>query len=252
LVLAQDLTEQQQLARELTAKNADLVQLNRLKDEFLACISHELKTPLTAVLGLSTLLKDQTLGELNNRQVRYAQLIYQSSRHLMAVVNDILDLTRIETGQLELLFEPVNIEAVCRRAFEQAKQARMIEHKMGEPLTEDVLDAQFTLEIEPGLDVLVADEIRLRQMLLNLLSNALKFTEIGHPIGLKVNHWGGWIAFTVWDTGIGIAAEKQHLVFQKFQQLENPLTRQFEGAGLGLVLTRRLARLHDPAPPRSS
>lgn len=244
LVLAQDLTEQQQLARELTAKNADLVQLNRLKDEFLACISHELKTPLTAVLGLSTLLKDQTLGELNNRQVRYAQLIYQSSRHLMAVVNDILDLTRIETGQLELLFEPVNIQAVCHRAFEQAKQARMIEHKMGEPLTEDVLNAQFTLEIEPGLDILVADEIRLRQMLLNLLSNALKFTEIGHPIGLKVNHWGGWIAFTVWDTGIGIAAEKQHLVFQKFQQLENPLTRQFEGAGLGLVLTRRLARLH--------
>lgn len=244
LVLVQDLTEQQQLARELTAKNADLVQLNRLKDEFLACISHELKTPLTAVLGLSTLLKDQTLGELNNRQVRYAQLIYQSSRHLMAVVNDILDLTRIETGQLELLFEPVNIQIVCQRAFEQAKQARMIEHKMGEPLTEDVLNAQFTLEIEPGLDILVADEVRLRQMLLNLLSNALKFTEIGHPIGLKVNHWGGWIAFTVWDTGIGIAAEKQHLVFQKFQQLENPLTRQFEGAGLGLVLTRRLARLH--------
>lgn len=244
LVLAQDLTEQQQLARELTAKNADLVQLNRLKDEFLACISHELKTPLTAVLGLSTLLKDQTLGELNNRQVRYAQLIYQSSRHLMAVVNDILDLTRIETGQLELLFEPVNIQTVCNRAFEQAKQVRMIEHKTGEPLTEDLLNAQFSLEIEPGLNILVADEIRLRQMLLNLLSNALKFSEVGHEIGLKVTRWGGWIAFTVWDTGIGIAAEKQHLVFQKFQQLENPLTRQFEGAGLGLVLTRRLARLH--------
>ncbi|PZV16299.1 MAG: hybrid sensor histidine kinase/response regulator [Leptolyngbya sp.] len=244
LVQAQDVTEQQQLAHELTAKNADLIQLNRLKDEFLACISHELKTPLTAVLGLSSLLKDQTLGELNPRQVRYAQLIYQSSRHLMTVVNDILDLTRIETGQLQLLFAPVQIEVVCAQAFEQAKQLRFLESKSEDPPTDEQLTAQFSLEITPGLDIFVADELRLRQMLIHLLSNALKFTEPGKPIGLKVNRWGGWIAFTVWDQGIGIPAEKQHLIFQKFQQLENPLTRQFEGAGLGLVLTRRLARLH--------
>ncbi|NJP08850.1 MAG: hybrid sensor histidine kinase/response regulator [Leptolyngbyaceae cyanobacterium RU_5_1] len=244
LVLAQDVTEQQQLARELTAKNADLVQLNRLKDEFLACISHELKTPLTAVLGLSSLLKDQTLGALNQRQVHYAQLIYQSSRHLMSVVNDILDLTRIETGQLELLYEPINIATVCSRAFEQAKQQRLLENKSNDAPLEEHFTSQFSLEIEPGLESIVADELRLRQMLVHLLSNALKFTEISNPIGLRVNRWGGWIAFTVWDTGIGIAAEKQHLIFQKFQQLENPLTRRFEGAGLGLVLTRRLTRLH--------
>lgn len=244
LVQAQDVTEQQQLAHELTAKNADLIQLNRLKDEFLACISHELKTPLTAVLGLSSLLKDQTLGDLNPRQVRYAQLIYQSSRHLMTVVNDILDLTRIETGQLQLLFAPVQIAAVCAQAFEQAKQLRLLESKSEDPPTDEQLMAQFSLEIAPGLDIFVADELRLRQMLIHLLSNALKFTEPGKPIGLKVNRWGGWIAFTVWDQGIGIPAEKQYLIFQKFQQLENPLTRQFEGAGLGLVLTRRLARLH--------
>jgi signal transduction histidine kinase/DNA-binding response OmpR family regulator len=244
LVLAQDMTEQQQLAKELTAKNADLVQLNRLKDEFLACISHELKTPLTAVLGLSSLLKDQTLGSLNQRQVHYAQLIYQSSRHLMAVVNDILDLTRIETGQLELSFEPVNIAKVCQRAFDQAKQGRLLENKTDESITEDNLMAQFSLEIEPGLEFLIADEMRLRQMMVHLLSNALKFTEISHLVGLKVSRWGGWIAFTVWDQGIGIPAEKQHLIFQKFQQLENPLIREFEGVGLGLVLTRHLARLH--------
>jgi signal transduction histidine kinase/DNA-binding response OmpR family regulator len=244
LVQAQDVTEQQQLAHELTAKNADLIQLNRLKDEFLACISHELKTPLTAVLGLSSLLKDQTLGELNPRQVRYAQLIYQSSRHLMTVVNDILDLTRIETGQLQLLFAPVPIAAVCAQAFEQAKQLRLLESKSEDFPTDAQLTAQFSLEITPGLDIFVADELRLRQMLMHLLSNALKFTKPDKPIGLKVNRWGGWIAFTVWDQGIGIPAEKQHLIFQKFQQLENPLTRQFEGAGLGLVLTRRLARLH--------
>ncbi|MBF2025884.1 MAG: response regulator [Oscillatoriales cyanobacterium C42_A2020_001] len=244
LILSQDVTKQQHLARELTAKNADLVQLNRLKDEFLACISHELKTPLTAVLGLSSLLKDQTLGELNQRQVHYAQLIYQSSRHLMGVVNDILDLTRIETGQLELLYGPVDVEIACQRAFEQAKQNRLLDNKAASPLEAEQIGAQFSLEIEPNLTLLVADDLRLRQMLVHLLSNSLKFTEVGHPMGLKVSRWGGWIAFTVWDTGIGIPSEKQHLIFQKFQQLENPLTRQFEGAGLGLVLTRRLARLH--------
>ncbi len=244
LVMAQDVTEQEQLARELTAKNADLVQLNRLKDEFLACISHELKTPLTAVLGLSSLLKDQTLGEMNPRQVHYAQLIYQSSRHLMAVVNDILDLTRIETGQLDLLFDCVSISTVCNRAFEQASQQRLLDTKLEDALSEEHITAQFSLEIDPGVETLVADEVRLRQMLVHLLSNSLKFTAVGKPIGLKVGRWGGWIAFTVWDTGMGIPADKQHLIFQKFQQLENPLTRQFEGAGLGLVLTRRLARLH--------
>jgi signal transduction histidine kinase/DNA-binding response OmpR family regulator len=239
LLLVQDVTEQRQLARELTAKNADLIQLNRLKDEFLACISHELRTPLTAILGLSSLLKDQTLGDLNARQVHYAQLIYQSGRHLMSVVNDILDLTRIETGQLELLPEPVPIAAVCHRALEHAKQARSLD----QPGEARELP-EFLLEIEPGLDLLIADELRLRQMLSHLLSNAIKFTEPDQQFGLKVGHWGGWIAFTVWDTGIGIPLEKQHLIFQKFQQLENPMTRRFEGTGLGLVLTQRLARLH--------
>lgn len=244
LILAQDVTEQRQLARELTAKNADLMQLNRLKDEFLACISHELKTPLTAVLGLSSLLKDQSLGSLNQRQVHYAQLIYQSGRHLMAVVNDILDLTRIETGQLDLTFAPVEIAPLCQRVLEQAKQQWMQEQKRQVADLEPVVDIEIGLEIEPGLITLVADEMRLRQMLSNLLSNALKFTSVGGDVGLKVGWWGGWIAFTVWDTGIGIATDKQHLIFQKFQQLESPLTRQFEGTGLGLVLTQRLARLH--------
>ncbi|MBE9125251.1 MULTISPECIES: ATP-binding protein [unclassified Coleofasciculus] len=241
LVLAQDTTEQQQVAKELAAKNADLVQLNRLKDEFLACISHELKTPLTAVLGLSSLLKDQTLGELNERQARYARLIYQSGRQLMAVVNDILDLTRIETNQLELTLEPVQIQSVCDRAYAQARQVYLEKDQQNE---ESIPENPFTLELEPNLETIVADELRLRQMLVHLLSNALKFTETEGEIGLRVSALGGWIAFTVWDKGIGIPGEKQHLIFQKFQQLEEPLTRCFEGTGLGLVITQRLARLH--------
>jgi signal transduction histidine kinase/CheY-like chemotaxis protein len=245
LVIAQDITEQQQAAKELAAKNADLIQLNRLKDEFLACISHELKTPLTAVLGLSNLLKDQHLGPLNERQMRYAQLIYQSGRHLMLIVNDILDLTQIETGQLDLVPEVVVIEAICQQALDQAKQILSLE-KASDPLVEKLVteEIEFALEISAPIQRIVADEIRLRQMLANLLSNAFKFTEPGGRVGLQVELWEGWLAFTVWDTGIGIPADKQHLIFQKFQQLENPLTRRFEGTGLGLVLTQRLARLH--------
>ena len=248
LVLATDVTEQQQLFKELAAKNADLVQLNRLKDEFLACISHELKTPLTAVLGLSRLLVDQQLGELNERQARYAGLIHQSGRHLMSVVNDILDLTRMETGQMELTLTPVKIRAVCDRALTEAKAIHTQTSKKGatnvQPSPPRTSEVQFTLTIEPGLDQIVADELRLRQMLVHLLSNAFKFTENSGEIGLRISRWEGWVAFTIWDTGIGIPEHQQHLIFQKFQQLENPLTRQFEGTGLGLVLTRALARLH--------
>ncbi|WP_416209838.1 ATP-binding protein [Nostoc sp. LEGE 12447] len=246
LVLATDVTEQQQLCKELAAKNADLIQLNRLKDEFLACISHELKTPLTAVLGLSRLLVDQQLGELNERQARYAGLIHQSGRHLMSVVNDILDLTRMETGQMDLTLTPVKISAVCDRALSEAKAIHTQTTKTTSQPQENARSSapQFCLSIELGLDEMVADELRLRQMLVHLLSNAFKFTEISGEIGLRVSRWEGWIAFTIWDTGIGIPEHQQHLIFQKFQQLENPLTRQFEGTGLGLVLTRALARLH--------
>ncbi|MEC4812130.1 MAG: ATP-binding protein [Scytonema sp. PMC 1069.18] len=246
LMLATDVTEQQQLCKELAAKNADLIQLNRLKDEFLACISHELKTPLTAVLGLSQLLVDRQLGDLNERQARYAGLIHQSGRHLMSVVNDILDLTRMESGQMELTLSNVNILTVCDRAISEAKAIHAQSNKSSNAQAQgkQLQEHQFTLSIEPGLDRIVADELRLRQMLVHLLSNAFKFTGIEGEIGLWVSRWEGWIAFTVWDTGIGIPEHQQHLIFQKFQQLENPLTRQYEGTGLGLVLTRALARLH--------
>ncbi|NJN48893.1 MAG: response regulator [Alkalinema sp. RL_2_19] len=255
------------MSQDLATRNADLTQLNRLKDEFLACVTHELRSPLTAVLGLSTLLKDQSLGPLNDRQLRYARLIYNSGRHLISITNDMLDLTRIETNQLELNFSSVNISQICLNAFEQARQLRHLEDNhfphpaTGKAATPTHLATPaasepgnhhgdhtnlpaFNLEIAPELSHITADEIRLRQMLVNLLSNAMKFTENTGQIGLRVNRWEGWIAFTVWDTGIGIPLDKQHLIFQKFQQLESTMTRQFEGTGLGLVLTMRLAHLH--------
>jgi CheY-like chemotaxis protein/anti-sigma regulatory factor (Ser/Thr protein kinase) len=167
----------------------------------------------------------------------------------MSVVNDILDLTRMETGQMELTLTSVQIQVVCERAFSDVKNIHYQTHKtkQSSPAENQNLsnsNHQFSLVIEPGLEEMVADELRLRQMLVHLLSNAFKFTEISGEIGLRVSRWEGWIAFTIWDTGIGIPEQQQHLIFQKFQQLENPLTRQFEGTGLGLVLTRALARLH--------
>ncbi len=185
LILATDVTEQQQLCKELATKNADLIQLNRLKDEFLACISHELKTPLTAVLGLSRLLVDQQLGQLNERQARYAGLIHQSGRHLMSVVNDILDLTRMETGQMQLTFTPVQIQVVCERALSDVKNIYQQNNKtqqLSPAENHNSSHRQFSLAIEPGLEQMVADELRLRQMLAHLLSNAFKFTEVSGEI----------------------------------------------------------------------
>jgi signal transduction histidine kinase/CheY-like chemotaxis protein len=226
-------SQYQQLARELAAKNADLEQIGRLKNELLAAVSHELKTPLNSVSSLSSLLKDRKVGQLSDRQAQYAQLIYQSSRQLISVVNRVSELSRIENGELELRRSHFEIRPCCDRAYQQALQ-----------LFDPPPETSFTLEIESGLYAIVADELRLCQILVNLLSNALKFTPSTQRIGLRVSRWGRWIAFTVWDTGIGIADRDQSLIFRRFQRRENPLTHQFEGTGLGLVLAQRLARLH--------
>ena len=241
ILLANDVTEQQQLAAELVAKNADLIGLNRLKDEFLACISHELKTPITTVMGLSTLLKNQELGQLNERQARYAGLIHQRSRQLMSVVNDIFDLTSMETGQIVLTLEPVQIKAVCDRAVKQARvmQLKNSQSPLEDTLAESATEPHLTLLIELELDIIVADELRLRQMLVHLLSNAFKFTAEGGEIGLRVSRWEGWIAFTVWDTGIGIPAEDQKAIFDRFFRVENRV-HTLEGTGLGLSIVRNI------------
>ena len=229
-----------QIPKREIAIDAEMLQVNRLKDEFLACVSHELRSPLTALLGLSKLLQDPMMGELSDRQRRYAQLIHRSGKQLISIVNDILDFTRMETGHLDLHPSSVELAQICRKALDQ------VQHHSPDamPDASEQPWPSFTITIEPELESLVADPTRLQQMLRHLISNALKFTPSEGMAGLRVSRWEGWVAFTVWDTGIGIPADKQHLIFQKFQQLENPMTRQFEGTGLGLVLTQRLARLH--------
>ncbi len=256
LVIAEDVTEQQdstqsgllaeqqQILKTLIAQHTDLQQNHQLQEQFLSAIGHELKTPLTAIVGLATVLQNQGLGELTERQTRYLQLIHQNGRRLTSLVNDLLDMGQIERQQLELAIAPVNVAAVCQRADEQVRQAHHTESSQSLTPQDLAPTAELSLEIEPGLEMIQADDLRLRQMLGHLLSNAYKFTPPEGKIGLKVERWQQWIGFTVWDTGLGIPSGRQPLIFQQLQKLEHPLTHRFQGTGTGLILTRRLAQCH--------
>jgi signal transduction histidine kinase/FixJ family two-component response regulator len=241
MAIAQNITDREQLETELSGQNADLIRLNRMKDEFLACITHELKTPLTSVIGMASLLETKSFGDLTERQSRYVGLIHRSGRHLMAIVDNIVDLAKAETGQLELNPATMAVKQICLQSIYQTQ--KLLQHNT---LADESPVFNIQLDIEPAIANIVADGIKVQQMLVNLLSNAFKFSEEAKQpeVGITVRRWEGWIAFTVWDRGIGIPEDKQHLIFQKFQQLENTLTRRFDGTGLGLVLTRHLARLH--------
>ncbi|MGK7931477.1 MAG: ATP-binding protein [Microcystaceae cyanobacterium] len=232
LIIGIRLGKTQEDYRALEAKNADLLQLNRLKDDFLASISHELKSPITAVVGLSSLLTDQRVGDLNPAQERYAQLIYGSGRQLMALVNDLLDLTRLETGKLPLNPTNITIQEICDHAYQT------LQENYGEqPLP------HFQLAIEQ-IDEIKADEQRLCQMLVYLLDNAVKFTQSEGNIGLTVKADAKWVTFIIWDTGEGIPEEAQSSLFQGFQPPGQYFAPHYTETGLGLLLTQRLAKAH--------
>jgi len=249
LAIAYDITTQKNLAQELSG-------LSRVKDEFLACINHELKTPLTSVIGIASLLGNNTFGELNERQSRYVKMINQSGRQLVSIIDNMFDLAKAESGQLELYAERISVKNVCQKSIQQVKKLVQQDSAIFRNYQfEEGWELDIHLDIDPTVQTIYADETRLQQMLVNLLANAFKFSflpselvdDLPPPppqIGLTVRRWEGWISFTVWDQGIGIPEDKQCLIFQKFQQVENVLTRQFEGTGSSLLLTRHLARLH--------
>jgi PAS domain S-box-containing protein len=219
---------------DLSVANAELARAARLKDEFLASMSHELRTPLNAVLGLSEALQEEVYGALNDDQSRALRSIEESGRHLLALINDILDLAKIGAGKLELEIEPLDVTTICEATLRLVKQAAM--HKR----------IAIELAIDPAVDSLRADGRRLKQILVNLLSNAVKFTSEGGRVGLEVcgDAARHSIDFTVWDTGIGIIPADQSRLFQPFVQLDSRLARQYNGTGLGLALVSRMAELH--------
>ncbi|MFE4104947.1 PAS domain S-box protein [Almyronema epifaneia] len=231
-LIYRDITQLEQIKAELASKNLELERASRMKSEFLANMSHELRTPMTSILGFSSLLEQQIFGPLNERQHLYVQQIFQSGEHLLSLINEVLDLSKIEAGQMILHVAPISIESVCQNALNM--------------ISAQATAKSLTVEqdIQPNLPTLRGDELRIRQMLLNLLSNAVKFSEAGGAIGLIAKQVRGQIQLTVWDQGIGIPSEHQSLLFQPFQQLDSSLSRQHEGTGLGLALTYKLAKLH--------
>lgn len=231
VVLAQRVVER---TAALSAANRELAKAARLKDEFLASMSHELRTPLNAILGLSEALEEQVYGPMNERQLHSLHSITESGRHLLELMNDILDLSKIEAGKVDLQWAVVAVDMVCQdslRLIQEAAQKKQL---------------QVRYVCEQTVQTLMADERRLKQMLLNLLSNAVKFTPDGGTIGLEVTGHVETqeVHCTVWDTGIGIAAAEQERLFQPFVQLDSSLVRQHAGTGLGLSLVARLAKLH--------
>jgi len=231
----------QRLQKELEEKNAELSQLNvelvrasRHKDEFLANMSHELRNPLNVVLGMSEALQDGVYGELNDRVLNSVHRIEESGRHLLQLITDILDLSKIGAGKLELVIAPVSVKLVCEASLMFIKQ---LAHKKR---------IKVVSTCDQNITTFHADELRIKQVLVNLLSNAVKFTPEGKTVGLEVdgNPEQQVINFTVWDTGIGIAKEDMERLFQPFEQLDRTRSQHHEGTGLGLSLVYRLVELH--------
>ncbi len=209
------------------AENASLA-----KSQFLANMSHELRTPMNAILGFSEIIASKALGAAIDKYAEYGELIHNSGQHLLALINDILDLAKIEAGRLELREEDVDFHSLALDAV------RMLAPKAGQ--TGLVLDAQ----IAPGLPLIHADERALRQILMNLLSNAIKFTPAGGRVTVFAQLAGDGLMFGVEDTGVGIAEEDLERVFESFGQGRHDITTFEKGTGLGLPIVKGLAEAH--------
>lgn len=207
---------------------------NRAKGEFLATMSHELRTPLTYIIGMSATLLRWSLGELSPRQRDYLSTIHTSGEHLLSLINDILELSKLESGRLVLEVRPFSLTSLSRQSLDAFRP-----EAMGRGL-----EVSLDLKIPPDQDIFVADPRRIRQILSNLISNAIKFTPGEGKVTLRVRRDQNGVLFHVEDTGIGIPEAAQSLLFQKFQQLENVRQREYQGTGLGLALTKQLVDLH--------
>ncbi|WP_009631758.1 PAS domain S-box protein [Synechocystis sp. PCC 7509] len=229
--IVRDITDRKQIESALLESKEAAVAGSRAKSEFLATMSHELRTPLNAILGLSQLLQQEIFGKVNPKQKEYIDCIHSSGEHLLALINDILDLSKVEAGREELAHLPLDIKELSEACLSLIRDRATAK------------ELQIIYQIDPQISNWVGDERRIKQMLLNLLSNAVKFTSIG-TVSLRVQKVRSGITFTIADTGIGIDEAQLKFLFEPFKQLDSRLNRQYEGTGLGLALTRKLAQLH--------
>jgi len=226
------------------AAKREAIEANRAKSDFLANMSHELRTPLNSVIGFSEVLEDEMFGPLNAKQREYVGNILASGKHLLGLINDILDLSKVEAGKVELDLTIISLRPLLATSLTM--------------LQEKALKHGILLSLDPGLDdglELIADERKLKQIMFNLLSNAVKFTPEGGSVRIAAQRLQDthppeqgacrdWIEVAVEDTGIGIRAEDLPKLFKEFGQLSSPYTKEHEGTGLGLALTKRLVELH--------
>ena len=237
---ARDVTERKRVDQVLQEKNAELESAKSVADksslaksEFLANMSHELRTPLNSIIGFSEVLQDQIFGQINDKQQQYVTNVLSSGNHLLSLINDILDLSKVESGKMEL-----SLSAFLLRESLDASMMMLKEKAFNEGI-------ELQLDLATEADVrIVADQRKLKQILFNLLSNAVKFSHPGGSVHLGVVIDGNCIEITVTDTGIGIRETDIAKLFMPFTQLESVYTKEFEGTGLGLALTRQLVELH--------
>ena len=224
----------QQLAEanaELEMTNRELERANRLKSEFLASMSHELRTPLHTIIGFSELLAEELEGPLNEKQQRFVRHIHTDSLHLLELINDVLDISKIEADRLELRPEAFDFTALVAESLASVRSlAEAKSHKL-----------ETALEVPTAVE---ADRLRIKQVLVNLLSNAIKFTPEGGRIRLEARVQDVFVVVSVSDTGIGIPAEEHESIFDKFHQVGATTKGVREGTGLGLAITKRLVEQH--------
>jgi PAS domain S-box-containing protein len=229
-----DITMHKQAEEALRLANAEMERALRIKNEFLSTMSHELRTPLNAILGISESLEEQISGKLNEKQIKYVHTINESGRHLLELINDILDLSKIEAGKLEIEPQPISVEKLCSSSLRMIKELALKK------------SLSISFKLDENVKMILGDERRLKQSLVNLLGNAVKFTPQGKKIGLEVNGSAktNEVTFTVWDEGIGITEEDIQRLFKPFVQVNASLTREYSGTGLGLALVAQMVRLH--------
>jgi signal transduction histidine kinase len=220
------------LFREIEDKSRQIEAANRHKSEFLANMSHELRTPLNAIIGFSEVLGERMFGELNEKQAEYTDDILSSGRHLLSLINEILDLSKVEAGRMELELARFDLPLAIDNARTFVRE-RAAKHGINLDVTVDERLGEF-----------VGDERKIKQILLNLLSNAVKFTPEGGRIGINARQVDSFVEISVSDTGIGIAPEDQAKIFEEFRQVGGDYAHKKEGTGLGLTLAKKFVELH--------